>query len=398
VDYLPVYLKKHEDRRLRQGHLWVFSNEIDQQRSPLSEFQPGDRVTVLDAQSQALGVGYINPNALICVRLLSRKPSQKIGEAFFRSRFEQALALRSNWYREPYYRLVFGESDGLPGLVVDRFGSVLSVQIATQGMEQLKPLFLPILQQLIQPECIWLKNDSNQRRLESLSLESECWSGSLPPLVEVRENAARFVVDLRDAQKTGWFFDHRHNRAQLAHLVKGKRVLDLFSYIGAWGMPCALAGAEQVVCVDSSASALALARQSAELNGCAGVMQFERADVFDYLKQLREQRQLFDVVVLDPPALIKRKKDFKAGLEAYRQLHHLALQVLNMPGTLVSASCSHHLQRDQLHDLLRSSARHIDRHLLIHAFAGQGADHPVHPAIPETEYLKAFFCSVTHRF
>ncbi len=392
--YQEIYLKKNEDKRLRKGHLWVFSNEVDIKRSPLEHFTAGDLVQVKSDDGKALGTAYINPNALICARLLSRKPNLKCGINFFKERLATALALREKLFDKPYYRLVFGESDGLPGLVIDRFGPVLSVQITTAGIELRKDALFGALHELLAPEAIILKNDNGQRQLEGLSLESELAYGKLPDPLIIEENGARFKIDILDGQKTGWFYDHRSSRAQLAGFAKNQRVLDLFSYTGAWGIPAALAGATEVTCVDASESALALAKENAVLNQVQHNMHFLRHDVFEFLKQARLENQLYDIIVLDPPALIKRKKDFKQGYEAYRRLNHLALQVLSKNGILVSASCSHHLSRENLHEILRSSGRHIDRHLVFFAGGGQGADHPIDPAAPETEYLKTFFCSV----
>lgn len=397
MSYPDLFLKKNEDKRLRQGHLWVFSNEVDCQRSPLEQFAAGDLTVIKDSSGKELGIAYVNPSALICARLLSRKPNAAIGGNFFKARITQALLLRERLFDQPYYRLVFAESDGLPGLVIDRFGSVLSVQITSAGMERHKALLVEILVELLQPSAVLLKNDNSQRQIENLPLEPELAYGELPERLIIEENGARFAVNVVEGQKTGWFYDHRYNRARLAGCVRGMRVLDLFSYAGAWGIPAAMAGAAEVICVDSSESALALAAESAELNRVRDKMQFVRSDVFEYLKQAREQNLHFDAIVLDPPALIKRKKDFKAGYEAYRRLNHLALQVLSNNSILVSASCSHHLSRENLHEILRSSARHIDRHLVFFADGGQGGDHPVHPALPETSYLKSFFCAVSKR-
>lgn len=394
--YSELFLKKNEDRRLRQGHLWIFSNEVDVQRSPLTNFAVGEIVTVKDSGGQALGLAYINPNMLICARLLSRKPNANIGENFFKQRVERALYLRERLFDRPYYRLIFAESDGLPGLVVDRFGDVLSVQISTQGMEQQKSVLIKVLSEVLQPKAIWLKNDSAQRQVEALSSESELAFGEIPKQLLIEENGLQFVTDITQGQKTGWFYDHRMSRGQLAKWTQGLKVLDLFSYAGAWGMPAAV-NAESVVCVDSSATALDWAAESARMNKLDHKMQFVKSDVFDFLKQMRDDNQRFDAIVLDPPALIKRKKDFKTGFEAYRRLNQMALQILNVGGMLVSASCSHHLSRENLHEILRASSRHVDRDLLIIGTGGQGPDHPVHPAIPETDYLKTFFCSVSSR-
>jgi len=389
-----LYLKKNEDKRLRKGHLWVFSNEIDNKRSPLDQFSAGDMVVVKDNTGKPMGSAYINPNTLISARLISRKPNVKMGGNFFKDRLNNALAIREQLFEKPYYRLVFGESDGLPGLVIDRFNSVLSVQITTAGIEKQKEILINTLIELLSPEAIILKNDNSQRQLEQLSQETEVIYGTLPETLIIEENNTLFQLNIVDGQKTGWFYDHRNSRAQLATFANGRRVLDLFSYSGAWGIPAAVAGASEVTCVDSSEAALNMAKSSAELNKVEDKMHFIRNDVFDFLKQARENNERYDIIVLDPPALIKRKKDFKAGYEAYRRLNHLALQVLSKNGILISASCSHHLSKSNLHEILRSSARHIDRHLMFFSTGGQGPDHPVHPAIPETEYLKTYFCSV----
>ena len=397
MSYPELFLKKNEDKRLRQGHLWIFSNEVDTKRSPLEQFAAGDLCLVKDSGGNTLGVAYVNPSVLICARILTRKPNTKIGESFFRNRLTQALQLRERLFDKPFYRLVFAESDGLPGLVIDRFNSVISVQITTAGMEQHKDVLVKVLVELLAPEAVLLKNDNSQRQVENLSLVPEVAYGVLPERLLIEENGAQFIINVAEGQKTGWFYDHRISRGQFAQWSKGLKVLDLFSYAGGWGITAALAGANDVTCVDSSESALGLASESAVLNGVNDKINFVRSDVFDFLKQAREQNLHYDAIVLDPPALIKRKKDFKAGYEAYRRLNQLALQVLSNNGILVSASCSHHLSRDNLHEILRSSARHIDRNLVMFASGGQGPDHPIHPALPETDYLKTFFCSVSGR-
>jgi 23S rRNA (cytosine1962-C5)-methyltransferase len=390
-----IYLKKNEDKRLRKGHLWVFSNEVDIKRSPLEQFSAGELVQVKSDDGKVLGTAYVNPQTLICARLLSRKPGLKCGINFFKERLTTALALREKLFDKPYYRLVFGESDGLPGLVIDRYGSVLSVQITTAGIEQRKEALFTALIELLNPLAIIQKNDNSQRELEGLSLDSEIAYGQPPDMLIIEENGAQFKIDILNGQKTGWFYDHRSSRALLASMAKNQRVLDLFSYTGAWGIPAALAGAAEVTCVDASEGALTLARENARLNQVEDRMHFARKDVFEFLKQARLENQLYDIIVLDPPALIKRKKDFKQGYEAYRRLNYLALQVLSRNGILVSASCSYHLSRENLHEILRASGRHIDRHLVFFASGGQGPDHPIDPASPETEYLKTFFCSVS---
>ena len=390
-----LFLKKNEDKRLRLGHLWIFSNEIDTSRSPLEQFAPGDLVQVKTIDNKIMGTAYINPHSLVCARLLSRKGNLKCGANFFKERLMTALALREKLFETPYYRLIYGESDGLPGLVIDRFGSVLSVQITTVGMELLKEFLIAALCELLTPSAIVLKNDNSQRQLEGLGSESYVAFGELPDILIIEENGAKFKVDIMAGQKTGWFYDHRASRSLTRKLAKNQRVLDLFSYTGAWGIPAALGGASEVTCVDASEGALSLASENAKLNGIANKISFVRNDVFDFLKQARQDAQLYDIIVLDPPALIKRKKDFKQGYEAYRRLNQLALQVLSKNGILISASCSFHLSNENLKEILRSTGRHIDRHLTFFTYGGQDGDHPIDPAIPETAYLKTFFCTVS---
>ncbi len=391
----PLRLAKNEEKRLRAGHLWIFSNEVDIAQTPLKGFQRGDLALVEDAKGQPMGVAYVNPDTLICARLLSRDPRMRINEKFFLHRFEVALALRQKLFDQPFYRMVHGESDGLPGLVVDRFGDVLSVQTNTVGMELLQPVIIASLEKFLSPRAIVLKNTSSLRQLEGLEEYTKLVSGTLTGPVEIEENGVKFRVDVMGGQKTGWFFDHRSNRALASQLAKGQAVLDLFSYTGGWGIQAAVAGAAEVDCVDGSESAIGLARENAKLNGVSDVVSYEHSDVFDFLKLAREERRKYGLIILDPPALIKRKKDVKAGIEAYRRLNQGALQLLESGGILISASCSHHLHRDVLHDILRAAARHGDRHMALFAQGGQGPDHPIHPAIPETDYLKAFFCSVS---
>ncbi|MDD5034032.1 MAG: class I SAM-dependent rRNA methyltransferase [Methylococcaceae bacterium] len=388
-------LAKNEEKRLRAGHLWIFSNEVDTGQTPLKGFQRGDLARVEDARGQTLGVAYVNPDTLICARLLSRDPRASIDARFFLRRLETAQALRQRLFDRPYYRLIHGESDGLPGLVVDRYGDVLSVQTNTAGMERLQAVVLDALDQFLSPRAIVLKNTSSLRQLEGLEECTTVARGALAGAVEIEENGVKFRVDVAAGQKTGWFFDHRSNRELASRLAKGQRVLDLFSYTGGWGIQAAVAGAQSVDCVDGSEAALGLAGENAQLNGVAEKVRCEQADAFDFLKQAREERRKYGLIILDPPALIKRKKDVKSGIEAYQRLNQGALQLLATGGILVSASCSYHLQRETLHDILRAAARHGDRHMAFIAQGGQGPDHPIHPSIPETDYLKAFFCNVS---
>ena len=385
----PLRLRKNEDRRLRAGHLWVFSNEVDVHHTPLTAFAPGDPVELQDARGAPLGVGYVNPRSLIAARLVSRDREARVDRALLRGRLARALALREMLFDRPFYRLAFGESDGVPGLVVDRFGEVLVAQITTAGMERVKGEVVDALRDLLSPAGILFRNDSSGRALEGLESYVETAHGEVPEVVALEENGVRFEAPMA-GQKTGWFYDHRMNRARMAAYVRGRRVLDVFSYVGGWGVQAAAAGASSVLCVDASAPALEQAKRNAGLNGAADRVETRRGDAFDVLRALAADGEKFDVVVLDPPAFVKRKKDQKAGEEAYQRVNTLAMEVLRQDGILVSASCSYHLPREALQDAMLRAARRQGRSLQILEQGHQGPDHPVHPAIPETAYLKAF--------
>jgi 23S rRNA (cytosine1962-C5)-methyltransferase len=386
----PLRLRKNEDRRLRAGHLWVFSNEVDVERTPLTAFQPGEAVQVQDARGAPLGSAYVNPRSLIAARVVSRDAGAVLDRAFLKRRLARALSLRELLFDRPFYRLAYGESDGLPGLVVDRFGDVLVAQLTTAGMERVKGDVADALRDTVKPAAVLFRNDSSGRALEGLPEYVETAFGTVPDVVELEENGVKFGAPMA-GQKTGWFYDHRMNRARLMAYTRGRRVLDVFSYVGGWGVQAAAAGAEQVVCVDASAEALEHATRNAARNGLEARVAVRRGDAFETLRAMAAEGEKFDVVVLDPPAFIKRRKDQKAGEEAYRRVNQLALEVLRQDGILVSASCSYHMPREALQDAMLRAARHRGRGLQIVEQGHQGPDHPIHPAIPETAYLKAFF-------
>lgn len=389
----PLRLRRHEDRRLRAGHLWVFSNEVDVAATPLTDFAPGDVVEVQDAREAPLGTAYVNPRTLIAARLVTRQAGATLDAAFLGRRLQRALALRETLFPGGHYRLAFGESDGLPGLVVDRFGDHVVAQLTTAGMERLRPAVVQALEETLKPRGILLRNDTAGRELEGLPAYVETASGEVPEVVEVVENGVRFEAPIA-GQKTGWFYDHRMNRARLQAYVKGRSVLDVFSYVGGWGVQAAAAGASSVVCVDASQPALEGVARNAALNGVGDRVETRRGDAFDVLRRAVADGERYEVVVLDPPAFIKRRKDQKAGEEAYRRLAQLGMEALAPGGTLVSASCSFHMPREALQDALLRASRKLGRDLAVTEHGGQGPDHPVHPAIPETAYLKAIFARV----
>jgi 23S rRNA (cytosine1962-C5)-methyltransferase len=392
VAQLPVLrLKRNEDRRLHAGHLWIFSNEVDTAQSPLHKFKAGELVRVLAHNDRALGLAYVNPQSLIAARMLE---TWKIPDAaWLAARMRLALSLRDRLYPQPYYRLVYGESDGLPGLVIDRFGSSCVVQIGTAGMELLKAKIPEALGQLFECDAILFKNDSAAREMEGLPSYVETAKGSFDKPALVIEDGLEYLAPLIEGQKTGWFFDQADNRRALSKYVRrGARVLDVFSYVGAWGVRAAHGGAAEVTCVDSSAFALEMAAANAARNGATLVTR--KGDAFEVLEELAKQGARFDLVIVDPPAFAKRKKDLPKALAAYKRLNQLALQVTADEGILVSCSCSFHVSAEELQEAIAKAARGADKRVQILEVGGQAQDHPVHPAIPETRYLKAYFCRV----
>ncbi|MCC6504222.1 MAG: class I SAM-dependent rRNA methyltransferase [Aquimonas sp.] len=388
-EYPALYLKRGEDKRLRAGHLWVFSNEVDTAKSPLPEFPVGGPVWILDASGKPLGTGYANPSTLICARLVDRG-GKPLDRSLITHRLNVALSLRERLRDEPFYRLVFGEADGLPGLVIDRFDDIVVAQLNTAGMQAVKDEVQAAIEKVLKPSALVWKNDSSARTLEGLPEQVDVVFGTVPERVRVKEGGLDFELDVLQGQKTGWFYDQHDNRDRLQPWVKGAKVLDLFSYVGAWGIRAAGFGAEDVTCVDASSSAVAQIEANARLNGFAGRVHAVRADAFEFLRDARAEKRHWDVVVLDPPAFIKRRKDFKEGALAYRRINEMAMQVLARDGILVSASCSHHMGRPALLEAIQTGARHLDRQVQVLCQLQQSADHPVHAAIPETDYLKGY--------
>lgn len=390
-------LKKSEDKRLRAGHLWIYSNEIDTQVTPLKQFSAGECVTLENNQGKPLASAYVNPNSLICARVYSRNPEQQLDQELITQRLQQAMAWRTRVYDKPFYRLCYGESDFLPGVVIDRYGDYCSVQLTTAGAERTKQAIGSALQALLSPNGIVLRNDTAARELEGLDNYTEVIHGTVPDEILIEENQTGFYALPLTGQKTGWFYDHRSNRKLLQDYAKNKSVLDVFSYSGAWGMAALNAGAVQATFVDASAVALDYVTQHAQLNGFTDRIETHKGDAFEVLANLQQTGARFDIVVVDPPAFVKRRKDLTAGLRAYYEINRLALSLLNPDGLLVSASCSYHVSADDLLNEVRKAALQTQWDLQVIAQGHQAQDHPVHPAMPETRYIKAFFCRVVPR-
>jgi 23S rRNA (cytosine1962-C5)-methyltransferase len=387
-------LRKGADRRLRAGHCWIYSNEIDSGRSPLAGFSAGDLVTVVSSSGDKLASACMEPQSLICARVFSRQPEQSLDQAFFRQKIESALKMRQRFFERPFYRLVYGDSDGLSGVIIDRFGEYLVVQLNTAGMERHQQALLQALVDSLKPAGILLRLDSRARRDQGLHEQVTVVHGLVPDVVPLEENGVQFEAPVKSGQKTGWFYDHRLNRLRLQSLCRGNRVLDVYSYIGAWGVQAAVAGATEVCCVDSSEPALAGVARNAALNNVQDRVSTLAGRADQVMRELAEAGEAYDIVVLDPPAFIPRRRDLGKGRKAYRRINELALHLLRPGGLLVSASCSMHLSEADLLEMLAAAAQRSGHRLQVTELGGQGPDHPVHPAIAETRYLKAAFAMV----
>jgi 23S rRNA (cytosine1962-C5)-methyltransferase len=383
---IQLLLRPGHDRRVRRGHPWIFSNELQ----PSShDAPPGATVEILDAHGEYLGTGYYNPHSLIAVRLLSRQGECIDSVDFYRSRLRKALHMRNSVYGDiNAVRLVHGEGDYLPGLVVDRYADVLSVQFLTLGIDRRRDLILQAVNDVVAPSAVVARNNAAVRTLENLPREIEILQGSLPERLEIVENGLRFLVDVVHGQKTGHFLDQKENHLALRQRVAGKRVLDLFCYSGSWAIHAARYGAEEVTGIDISAGAVKLAQENARLNFQDNACRFIQSDVFESLKDFHAKRERFGTIVLDPPAFIKNRKRRREGIKGYLTINRRAMQLLEPDGLLFTCTCSHHMDRETFLDTLRKAAFQAGREMRLLEIRGQSYDHPVLCSCPETEYLK----------
>jgi 23S rRNA (cytosine1962-C5)-methyltransferase len=383
-----VMLLPGRHRRAEGGHPWIYSNEVrmDDGAKALS---PGTLVNLRRADGSALGVGMFNPHSLLAARLLDRDCGRAIDRRFLARRIERALRVRERLFETPYYRLVHAEADGLPGLVVDRFDGVLAVQANAAGMARLEPLILDALDSLLTPAAIVLRNDSPARTLEGLPREARVAKGVLTGPVLVHENDAVFGADLLGGQKTGWFFDQRDNRRFVAGLARDARVLDLYCFTGGFAVQAARAGAAAVLGIDSSEPALGLAADAAARNGVGELCAFRRGDTFAETARLAAAGESFDIVIADPPAFAKSRKEVPAALRGYRKLARRAAAVTANRGLVFLACCAHNVGESEFAEAVRRGLGDAGRDGRFLRIAGADADHPIHPALPETAYLKA---------
>ncbi|HEU4334587.1 MAG TPA: class I SAM-dependent rRNA methyltransferase [Candidatus Eisenbacteria bacterium] len=381
---LRLRLAKNQDRRLRSGHPWVFSNEIEEAEGTPA---PGDEVVVEDHRGVPVGVGLYNPHSLIAVRLYSRRV-RPVDEALFRDRIARALDYRTRILPvERTYRLIHGEGDLLPGLVVDRYGDYLAVQSVTAGIERRLDTILPVLEDLLRPAGIVVRRDSSSRTLEGLARLDPLVRGDVPERVDAPYEGFVLTVDLRAGQKTGEFLDQRENRKRVARESRGRRVLDLYCHTGLFALHCAAAGARQVVGVDSSLPALERARENHRRNAPDRDVSFRAAGVEEALRSLDREGERFDIIVLDPPALVKSKKTLREGMKKYVALNASAMRLLAPGGAIATATCSHHVDAPLFLEILRTAAKTAGIRFRLVDVLGQSRDHPVLLAARETSYL-----------
>jgi 23S rRNA (cytosine1962-C5)-methyltransferase len=384
LKHKTIRLKPKAGRRAKAGAPWIFSNEIDM-TAAAKALPPGTLVNVA-GDDRVLGTGYFNPRSLIGVRLLDAEKDAAIGKAFFAAKLSRALSLREALYDKPYYRLVHAEGDGLPGLTIDRFSDVCVAQVTTAGMEALIEPMLEALDEVLSPRAVVLRNDAPLRVLEGLENYVRAGRGEIPSRIAIEENGARYFADLKDGQKTGWYYDQREHRAFMANLARGKSVLDAYCYAGGFAVLAAKSGTKEAVGIDSSQGALSLAEEAAAANKAACA--FVKADVFEEFERLIVAKQSFGIVIADPPPFVKARKDLEAGARAYRKLARLAASVTARNGFVLLASCSHNIPMERFADECAFGILRTGRKASLIRQGGAGGDHPVHPMLPETAYLK----------
>ena len=383
-----IRLNKGGGARLLRGHPWGFSNEIVM-TAEAKALPPGSVVTVETPGGDAVGSAHMHRYSVIALRMLDRDPTVAIDAGWIAGRLATALAWRERMFDTPYYRVVHAEADGLPGLIVDRYGDVVVIQANSAGMDRMVPMVAEAVRQVLSPAAVVLRNDSSVRKLEGLGEEVRLVEGTVPDPALVAEGGALFPLDPMGGQKTGWFYDHRDNRAFVARLAGGARVLDLYAHTGGFGIQAAVAGAAPVDLIDRAGPALAQAEKAAELSGVADRVTTRKADAFAALEHLVKTGDQYDIVVCDPPAFARSKKDVGPAAKAYRKLARMTAQITAPGGVLLLASCSHHMDPVSFAQQNARGLGDAERQGRLLRSAGAGPDHPVHAHLPESAYLKA---------
>jgi 23S rRNA (cytosine1962-C5)-methyltransferase len=377
-------------RRAAGGLPWIYSNEIVMDGAAKA-LAPGSLVTIVNDGGEALGVAMFNPHSLISARLMSREPGVAIDRDFLADRLRAALSLREVFYSEPYYRLVHAEADGLPGLIVDRYGDIVVMQPNTAGMDRLTDELADILREMLSPRAVIVRGDSPIRRLERLEERHQIIGTAPDGPVKLIENGVAYLADVTGGQKTGWFYDQRNNRRFMAKLAGGLDVLDVYAHSGGFGLAAAESDANTVTMVDRSQAACELARQAAELGGLANRCTVVQGEAFADLTVRRDRDERFGMVICDPPAFVGSKKELKSGAKGYRKLTRLAARLVEKEGWLAISSCSHHVTDEMFLEQIRLGLRDAQRDGKVVRRSGAGPDHPLHPGLPESAYLK-FVC------
>lgn len=384
-----VTLRKTRETRVRGGHPWIYASEIEKVDGA---FENGDIVDVCDFRGKFIGRGFYNPVSQISLRILTRV-DEPCDRAFFARRIQDAWDYRRTLCDPESCRLIYSESDFLPGLVVDKYADVLALQSLSLGIERIKDMIADLLMEIVRPQGIWERSDVPVRRLEGMQQVTGLLRGEVPDLVEMRENGICFGVDVKNGQKTGFFLDQKENRAAIAPLCPGARVLDCFCHNGSFSLHAAKFGAKSVLGVDISEEALEVARENARRNGLENVT-FEAHNCFDHLRELTDANEKFDLVILDPPAFTKNKAALQSALRGYKEINLRGLKLVRPGGYLVTCSCSQHVLTEMFQDMVNQAARDAKKRIRLVEYRTQGKDHPILPQSIETKYLKCMILQV----
>ena len=391
-----VTLKKGEGRTVKSGGFWIYDNEID---TVLGSYENGDIVTVHDFDGYFLGIGFINTKSRITVRLLSRKKGTVIDRAFLQERLQTAWDYRKSVVDTGSCRIVFGEADFLPGIIIDKFSDVLVVESLALGIDRLKPEIIGILKEILSQDGIRIRgvyerSDAKVRLNEGMERFKGFLGEPFDTKIQIEENGVKYIVDVEEGQKTGFFLDQKYNRAAIHKLCKGKRVLDCFTHTGSFALNAGIAGAKDVLGVDASMTGILQAEENARLNGLENTVHFQCADVFELLPALDEKKERFDVVILDPPAFTKSRNSIKNAVKGYREINLRGLKLVTNGGFLVTCSCSHFMDPELFAKTIREAAKGAHKRLRQVEFRTQCADHPILWAADESYYLKFYIFQV----
>ncbi|KMT23119.1 class I SAM-dependent rRNA methyltransferase [Clostridium cylindrosporum] len=386
-----ITLKSNIRKRVEKGHPWVYDNEIDKIEG---EYSNGDIVDVLNPKGKFIGRGYINDNSTIRVRIMTRNPKEEINREFFERRIKRAWEYRKKVVDTSSCRVIYGEADEMPGIIVDKFNDYLSIQTLTYGIDQYKDIIVDILKEVIEPKGIFERNDNNVRELEGLEQSKGIIYGDFEPHTIISENGIKMHVDIENGQKTGYFLDQRENRLAIKDIVKDGEVLDCFSHTGPFAMHAAYFGAKKVTAVDISEHAIETAKENAKLNGLTDKIDFVCANVFDLLREYQEEGKQFDVVILDPPAFTKSAKKIKSAYKGYKEINLRGMKLVKPGGFLVTASCSHYMSKELFREMLLESARDARKTIREVEVKTQAKDHPYLWNYEESLYLKFFILNV----